>query len=1147
MAPERVAGAPADQASDWYSTGVVLYEALTGRLPYEPRSGVEDRRQMRPAPLPEELPADLRGLCLRLLENDPCVRAGAYEVRAALGTGRTPSEASVDSRASLFVGRAKELAELRSALDHARKGHVTVAFVHGEPGIGKTALVSEFLAGLRAEGGVTVLTSRCHSREFIAYNAVDGLMDGLATELKGLSKEQQAQLCSGLPADLGRLFPVLSALPLTQEGDRSVRQVDPQEVRQRAFVALRTLLHRCSNQKPLVLHVDDLQWADADSEALLLEALRPGPHPIFLIASFRSADAPRSGCIGALRTAFPVVGDAEPAETAAHEIALGPLTQDESRSLAKDLSGESLSGADLEAVAHGAGGSPLFLRSLVWYRNGVGAPAQSLRELLRHVLDNLAAPARDLLELVALADRPVSRALLLSAARANKSSDSNADHLIALEQLALLRTSRTQAEPHFECYHDRVRETVTAEAGDRLSQHARLARAAASMPDPDLELVAYQYAEARELALAARFAEQAGDRAHEGLALDHAARLYALAMQCLQPARPLTLVEKQAYLLAAAGQCGQAAPRYLEAAERRDGERALELRLHAAEMYVRSGKLERSVQVARPALRAIGIGYPGRATTLVVARISLLRLSLHDFTAHRVRRTPSDVEERRIDACFRLGCLLGVVDPPRGATLILRSILLTLECGTESQLGRALASYAWILALLGIQSSHRQALLLGSASEIAERAGDPQVRVWVLFVKAVAAAMRGEFSTSLECTRAVVQQVRSGSQDAVWLRTDSETGCLTNLLFLGNVRELEGGCTDRIEESQRQGNRLHLAMALAHQVFSSCGAGHARVGLDSAEELLKESAPEPFCQPRAMSVWAKLNCLLYLGQAQAARDVVIEHRPAFHRTGFMRLGIWGTGMSLTFGSVALACAFHGDALSTREVRRTARALRRYRTTWAIPASTTPPAPPPPLGSPLRRSLSPATGPVCTRLGRKGECADSTTQPVVCRRPLLRHVGDARVATDVLLALPLLRLTRRIHWPVHGTVHDCCAANRLDAAIAAFVRERCAQPPIRARIEIRPEGLARRRAVRVAHAGETVDLRGRAAHVHELPRRFRVGAVRIDLAATADRSLLAKARRPRVPGARIGHKHEQRCSMPRPSHPTFSNERSPHHI
>jgi eukaryotic-like serine/threonine-protein kinase len=174
-------------------------------------------------------------------------------------------------------------------------GKPAAVIVEGAPGVGKSALVRRFLGLI--EGEAAVLPGRCDEREWLPYKAVDAIVDGLSDLLARLSPEERAEVSPPDTALLGRIFPVLHTVwPSPDEGP--VSRVRPRtddgaeaELRARAFAALRELLRRLAKLRPLVLAVDDLHWADADSMALLAEVMRPPGAPAMLFLATTRADA----------------------------------------------------------------------------------------------------------------------------------------------------------------------------------------------------------------------------------------------------------------------------------------------------------------------------------------------------------------------------------------------------------------------------------------------------------------------------------------------------------------------------------------------------------------------------------------------------------------------------------------------------------------------------------------------------------------------------------------------------------------------------------------------------------------------------------------------------------------------------------------
>ncbi len=638
MAPEQATGRAPGPAADWYSFGTVLYEALTGGLPFDgaPFEILLAKQDREPLPAHEiapEVPDDLDRLCADLLRRDPAARPTGAEVMRRLGV--LPQVVELVSAPSIlstprFVGRERELAELVSAYETTLEDHAVGVIVHGESGVGKTALIRESVMQVTSDSYGSarrplVLSGRCFDNESVRYNAFDGVIDLLSQYLRRLSTDEARTLLPAHAALLLRAFPVLAqveamaSVPLWR-GESG----DPDELRTKLLAAIRELFVRLAERTPVIITIDDLQWANRDSMLLLRELFRPPDGPrLLLLASWR----PDTGA------GDPNVAPDIDLSDDVRTVALSALSPDAARELtAVLLAGVGLPIDRAAAIATEAGGHPLHIDALVRHAavSGEDAAVPQLDQAILARVAQLDADARRVIEMVCIAGAPIPRSVVARAAELEEDGCARALGLLRLHNL--VRASGARQADAVEPYHDRVRESVAAAVGDsdRPRYHGRLA-VVLEAAGADSQLLMRHQEAAGDDERAAVTALRAAHEADEALAFDRAAELYRAALRLGFPdgADRRDILWQLAEALTNAGLGADAAPVYIEAAAGADPATMLEGYRRAAEQYLMTGHLEQGLETLRKLLGEIGAGYPaspGRAMASLLATRTWLRV-----------------------------------------------------------------------------------------------------------------------------------------------------------------------------------------------------------------------------------------------------------------------------------------------------------------------------------------------------------------------------------------------------------------------------------------------------------------------------------------------------------------------------------------
>lgn len=524
MAPEQAMAMPLTAASDWYAVGVMLYEALAGRLPFQGTiTAMLTARQLRdPIPvehLAPQTPDDLAMLCASLLRRDPKLRVRGPEIVAHLG-GRPSDRPSAEPGAAIFVGRSQQLQALWDAFARSLEAP-HVVHVRGASGAGKSALLGQFAADLNARHDTQVLHGRCYEQEFIPFKAVDSLMDSLTRHLMQWPPDELAKLSTPDAKSLARLFPVLGRV-FTQEEGALPEVGDLHSIRQRAFGAVRELLRALARRTRLVLFIDDLQWGDVDSCALIAEVLRgPDAPRLLLVLAYRNEHEDSNACLRAIRHAASTACAPDRDVT----LDIGSLDTRDAHDLALELLERSAATHTLERMLQQAAGSAFLIHELAQHVRAGGtlrdADTLELDDILWQRVLALAPEPRALLTVVAVAGRPIK---LAHAQRAAGTATLAPRALWGLRAERLVRTDGTGPAMEIETFHDRVRESIVARIGveDSTRYAAELARVLESEQAADDEGLAALYERAGELGRASEFYTRAVPQAVAALAFQRA-------------------------------------------------------------------------------------------------------------------------------------------------------------------------------------------------------------------------------------------------------------------------------------------------------------------------------------------------------------------------------------------------------------------------------------------------------------------------------------------------------------------------------------------------------------------------------------------------------------------------------------------------
>jgi predicted ATPase/signal transduction histidine kinase len=505
MSPEQTGrmNRPVDYRTDLYSLGVTLYELLTGSRPFQGHDALEwFHAHMALAPQPpiervKELPPVLSAIVLKLLakvaeeryQSAEGLRADLERCRDGLLRGEpedfplgihdVPTRFQLPQRR---YGRDMQAAALLQSFERvARHGRPELILVHGYSGIGKSSVVHELHKPVVRQRGFFLSGKFDQFQQDIPYSTLAQALRGLTQQLLSGTDEELArwreQLLDTLEGQGQVLVDVVPQWELILGKQPPVQELPPAEAQHRFNRVIRRLLGVfATTEHPLVLFLDDLQWADLASLQLLQHLLtHPEAPPVLLLGAYRDNEV---GPTHPLSLALEAVRKANGRMT---DLPLEPLTLEDVQQLVADtLPG---AGADLIGPLAGlalekTGGNPFFLLQFLlrlnqdgllvrtaegtwrWDAEGVRAKGYSdnVVDFMAGKLRQLPQGTQHLLRLAACVGNTFSPRILLVISHMTESAEVEKDLEPALQEGLLMCVGPEQ----YRFLHDRIQQAAHA-------------------------------------------------------------------------------------------------------------------------------------------------------------------------------------------------------------------------------------------------------------------------------------------------------------------------------------------------------------------------------------------------------------------------------------------------------------------------------------------------------------------------------------------------------------------------------------------------------------------------------------------------------------------------------------------------------------
>ncbi|MDJ0531811.1 MAG: AAA family ATPase [Xenococcaceae cyanobacterium MO_207.B15] len=512
---------PLDYRTDFYSLGIVFYQMLTGKLPYQAQDSLQlmychlAQTPVSPHQLNSDISETVSSIVMKLLAKNPEDRyQSAYGIKEDLETcqiqyqiqGRIePFDIGTLDKCSQFIispklyGRSSAVNSLTSSLERVFAGAVEMVVVSGNSGMGKTTVITEVTEPIVRQKGYFIAGKFEQFNSNIPYEAIIQAFRSLVLQLLIETSDRiqiwQEKILSLVGINAKVITDILPELELIIGSQPDIPQLPPQETENRFNTVFEQFVRVFAHQEyPLVLFLDDLQWADSASLKLLdLLLSSSNSQYLLIITAYRdnevNSNHPLIHTINKIQQNISV-----------SNIVLQPLTLDDVNQLLVDTlhcqEEKSLSLAKL--LVERTGGNPFFINQLLqalyqeklvtfdfnswiwcWQMEEIRATSISnynVLELVARNIEKLPHTSQQVLKLAACIGSQFDLAVL--AKSCNQSQDEIAKELENILRAGIILLVEEQPNPAYKFLHDRIQQTTYSllDEAEKIQTHLKIGR-----------------------------------------------------------------------------------------------------------------------------------------------------------------------------------------------------------------------------------------------------------------------------------------------------------------------------------------------------------------------------------------------------------------------------------------------------------------------------------------------------------------------------------------------------------------------------------------------------------------------------------------------------------------------------------------------